>query len=73
MLMQRCMNRVPHWIEDEVYTFASGEFRSRYKIRIPGHKNYLIHLLFERQRGNVKANAHIYTLLRRHVFKIVIL
>ena len=70
MLKQVRVNPLPERVKDNADPLAAGQFSRRHKIAVSGDENDSIRLLFQRNRGYVRPDAHIDSLLLKPRHKI---
>jgi len=56
-------NTLPERINQEFYPLSPGQFGRRNEVAVACDKDYSVDLLFQSQRGNVDADAHIHAFL----------
>lgn len=61
-----------HWIDNDIQSLSTREFRGRDKIRVGSNQNKLVSLALVSYRGNVQSKPHIDTFLANFELKISI-
>ena len=64
--------RSTHWIKHYIDALAARQLCGRNEVGVAGNENDLIHLSFESQRGDIKAELHVDTFLLRIDLEIVV-
>lgn len=71
MFMEVVVHGLPEWIEDELNPFSASYLGGGNEIAVTGDENDGVHLLFERERGDVDTDPHIDALLAKGQLEVI--